>query len=458
MDLEDARTPQKSAQAERAQGQRGEAPRTGASEEASAAGQGNERSGSGDLMERVVQTTNLQAALKRVEKNAGSPGIDGMRADELRLWLRTNWKGLVRALLDETYRPQAVRRHEIPKDGGGVRVLGIPTVLDRFIQQALLQVLQPIFDPGFSDHSFGFRPGRRAHDAVVRARGYIQDGRRVVVDVDLEKFFDRVNHDVLMSRVARKIEDKRVLRLIRRYLTAGMMADGVVMEREEGTPQGGPLSPLLANVLLDEVDQELERTGHAFVRYADDCNVYVRSKRAGERVMERLKKLYGQLRLRVNADKSAVDSALKRDFLGFGFWAAPGGEVRVRVSKKAVRKLKARVRKLTRRHGGQSLKQVAQALSQYLSGWRAYFRLAQTPDVMARLDGWIRHRMRAIRLHQWKRGKTAYRAARKLGATPRTAATLAHRLRSWWRTSVNSANAVFLNRFFDELGIPRLAP
>jgi group II intron reverse transcriptase/maturase len=409
-------------------------------------------------MERVVQIANLQAALERVEGNAGSPGIDGMRAEELRLWLRANWKDLVRALLDETYRPRAVRKHEIPKDGGGVRVLGIPTVLDRFIQQALLQVLQPIFDPTFSDHSYGFRPGRSAHDAVERARGYIQDGRRVVVDVDLEKFFDRVNHDVLMSRLAKRIEDKRVLRLIRRYLSAGMMAEGVVMEREEGTPQGGPLSPLLANVLLDEVDKELERTGHAFVRYADDCNVYVRSERAGERVLGRMTKLYGKLKLRINSEKSAVDSAFKRDFLGFGFFVSTGSkEVRVRVSKKAVRKLKERVRKLTRRTGGQSLQQVAKVLSQYLRGWHAYFRLARTPAAMAKLDGWIRHRIRAIWLCQWKRGKAAYKAARKLGADPRTAGTLARHVRHWWRTSYHLANGVLLTRHLDGLGIPRLA-
>jgi len=408
-------------------------------------------------MEQATRVANLQAALKRVEKNAGSPGIDGMRADELRLWLRKNWKDLVRALLDETYRPQAIRRHEIGKDGGGIRVLGIPTVLDRFIQQALLQVLQPILDPGFSDHSYGFRPGRSAHDAVRRARGYIQAGRQVVVDVDLEKFFDRVNHDVLMGRLARKIDDKRVLRLIRGYLSAGMMTEGVVIEREDGTPQGGPLSPLLANVLLDEVDKELERTGHAFVRYADDCNVYVQSKRAGERVMERLTKLYGKLRLRINPDKSAVASAFTRDFLGFGFWATTGGEVRVRVSKKALRKLKARVRKLTRRNGGQSLAQVAQVLSKYLNGWRAYFGRAQVPGIKGRLDEWIRHRLRVIQLKQWKRGTTAYDALRALGADRDTAIGVAMNLRHWWRTAARLTHVVLTNRFFDELGIPRLA-
>lgn len=457
MELDDARTPQKSAKAERAQGYRGAAPKGPASEEAPTASQGNERSGSSDLMEQATQVANLQVALKRVEKNAGSPGIDGMRTDELRPWLRKNWKELVRALLDESYRPQAIRRHEIPKDGGGVRVLGIPTVLDRFIQQALLQVLQPIFDPGFSDHSYGFRPGRRAHDAVERARGYIQSGRQVVVDVDLEKFFDRVNHDVLMSRLARRIGDKRMLRLIRGYLSAGMMADGVVSEREEGTPQGGPLSPLLANVLLDEVDKELERTGHAFVRYADDCNVYVQSKRAGERVMERLTKLYGKLRLRVNADKSAVASALTRDFLGFGFWKTSGGEVRIRVAKKAVRKMKDRVRKLTRRTNGRSLAQVAGELSKYLRGWHAYFRIAQTPQIKRNLDAWIRNRLRVLRLFQWKRSTTTYVALRALGASHDMAAPIAAHARRWWHTGSGLLCTVLTTRYFDELGIPRLA-
>jgi group II intron reverse transcriptase/maturase len=409
-------------------------------------------------LEQATQVANLQAALKRVERNAGSPGVDGMRADELRPWLRKNWKDLVRALLDETYRPQAVKKQEIPKDGGGIRVLGIPCVLDRFIQQALLQVLQPIFDPGFSEHSYGFRPGRSAHDAVLRAQGYIQSGRHFVVDVDLEKFFDRVNHDVLMGRLAKRIDDKRVLRLIRRYLTAGMMADGVVIEREEGTPQGGPLSPLLANVLLDEVDKELERTGHAFARYADDCNVYVHSRRAGERVMERLRKLYGKLRLRVNENKSAVASAFGRDFLGFGFWAGPGGEVRIRAAKKALRKLKARIRRLTRRTGGKSLDQTAQILARYLRGWHAYFRLAQTPGVLRDLDAWIRRRLRVLQLKQWKRGATAFRELRRRGASLDTAIGIAQHVRSWWRTSTRLTNVAFPNPFFDELGVPRLAP
>jgi len=421
------------------------------------AGQGNERSGStSKLMEEVISIPNLQLALKRVESNRGSPGIDGMRTDELRLHLRAHWRELTRALLEENYRPQAVKRQEIPKDNGGTRVLGIPTVLDRLIQQALLQVLQPIFDPTFSESSFGFRPGRSAHDAIERARGYIQAGRVVVVDVDLEKFFDRVNHDVLMSRLARRIEDKRVLRLIRRYLEAGMMADGVVIAREEGTPQGGPLSPLLSNVLLDEVDKDLERNGHAFARYADDCNVYVHSKRAGERVMERLTKLYAKLRLKVNVDKSTVASAFERDFLGFGFWRAPRSEVKVRVAKKAVRKLKDRVRKLTRRSGGHSVQQTAEALARFLHGWRGYFRIAQTPKAMDRIDEWIRHRLRVIQLKHWKRGRTAYRELRRRGVSHKTAVGIAMNVRSWWRAAEGLTHMAFPNHFFDQLGIPRL--
>jgi group II intron reverse transcriptase/maturase len=278
----------------------------------------------------------------------------------------------------------------------------------------------------------------------------------VVVDVDLEKFFDRVNHDVLMGRLAKSIDDKRVLRLIRRYLEAGMMADGVVMAREEGTPQGGPLSPLLANVLLDEVDKDLERNGHAFARYADDCNVYVRSKRAGERVMERLTKLYGNLRLKVNADKSAVASAFERDFLGFGFWAAPGGEVKIRASKKAMRKLKDRVRKLTRRNNGRSLQQTAEKLTSFLRGWRGYFRIAQTPRVMDTIDEWIRHRLRVIQLKHWKRGRTAYRELRTLGVSHDTAVGIALHVKSWWRAAAQLTHVAFPKRFFDELGIPRL--
>ena len=296
------------------------------SEEARPAAHNTGCLGASDLLERVLSRPNLQAALKRVRQNKGSPGIDGMSVEELPQHLREHWIELRERLLTGSYQPHAVHRHVIPKSGGGARELGIPTVLDRFIQQALLQVLQPLIDPSFSQHSYGFRPGRRAHEAILAAQAHIRNGNCWVVDVDLEKFFDRVNHDVLMNRLASRIADRRVLGLIRRYLQAGIMAHGVVVERHEGTPQGGPLSPLLANVLLDEVDQELERRGHAFVRYADDCNVYVRSRRAGERVMGLLRRQYGKLRLKINESKSAVAFVKGRKLLGYAFQTAQSGE------------------------------------------------------------------------------------------------------------------------------------
>ena len=419
-------------------------------------GQGDERSGTSRLLERVVSIPNLQAALKRVEENRGSPGSDGMKWDELRPWLGVHWKELCERLLAGAYQPMAVRRVDIEKRGGGLRTLGIPSVLDRFIQQACLQVLQPIFDPTFSQHSHGFRPGRRAQDAIREAQGYVQEGRHWVVDVDLEKFFDRVNHDVLMGRLAKRIDDKRMLRLIRRYLEAGMMADGVVIERHEGTPQGGPLSPLLANVLLDEVDRELERTGHRFVRYADDCNVYVRSQRAGERVMGRLSKLYGKLRLKINTEKSAVAPVFDRQFLGLAFWVAAGGKVKRRVAKKALQAMKDKVREITGRNGGRSLSCVVAALARYLTGWRAYFGQAETPGIFRELDGWIRRRLRMLQLKQWKHGPTAFRELRARGVPADTAAGIAHGLRRWWHNASYRAHVAFPNRYYDELGLPRL--
>jgi len=352
-----------------------------------------------------------------------------------------------------------VRRQEIPKSGGGVRQLGIPTVLDRFIQQAILQVLQPIFDPTFSEHSYGFRPGRRAHDAVCQAQRYIQSGRRWVVDVDLEKFFDRVNHDVLMVRLARRMGDRRLLRVIRRYLEAGVLADGVVVERHEGTPQGGPLSPLLANVLLDEIDRKLEKSGHAFVRYADDCNVYVRSKRAGERVLERLRKLYARLRLKVNEDKSTVARAWDRKFLGYGFWVGRGREVKRRVAPKALTEFKERIRRMTGRNGGRSLGKVVEELRGYLPGWRAYFRLADTPGVFHDLDQWIARRLRMVQLKQWKRGRTAYREMRTRGVPDQLARAAAAHMRSWWKLSSHGAlHTALPGKLFEQMGLPRLSP
>ena len=408
-------------------------------------------------MERVVSRPNLQAALKRVRKNKGSPGIDGMTVEELRDHLRTHWPALRDQMLAGAYQPSPVKEQSIPKSGGGMRKLGIPTVLDRFIQQAILQVLQPMFDPDFSEHSHGFRPGRRAHDAVCEAQRYIQAGRKWVVDVDLEQFFDRVNHDVLMGKLAKRMGDRRVLRLIRRYLEAGMMASGVVVERYEGTPQGGPLSPLLANVLLDEVDKELEKRGHAFVRYADDCNVYVQSRRAGERVMSTLRRLYVKLRLRVNESKSAIDLAWNRKILGYSFWVAPGRVVKPRVSKKALVAMKDRVRLITRRTGGRSVRQVAEQLRSFLRGWKQYFCLAETPRVFGDIDEWIRHRIRAIHLKHWKRGTVIYRELRARGLSRNAAAKVARNGRRWWKNSGMTIHIAFPIRYFDELGIPRLA-
>ncbi|HSJ74577.1 MAG TPA: group II intron reverse transcriptase/maturase [Gemmatimonadales bacterium] len=410
-------------------------------------------------MERVVERGNLETAWRRVRKNKGSPGIDGMSVDELLPYLWGNWERIRGELLAGSYRPSAVRRQEIPKSGGGVRQLGIPTVLDRLVQQAILQVLQPIFDPTFSEHSYGFRPGRRAHDAVCQAQRLVQSGRRWVVDVDLEKFFDRVNHDVLMVRLERRIGDRRLLRVIRRYLEAGIMANGVVVERHEGTPQGGPLSPLLANVLLDEVDRALEKSGHAFVRYADDCNVYVRSKRAGERVMQRLQVLYAKLRLKVNEDKSAVARVWDRKFLGYSFWVGKGREVKRRVSPKALTEFKQRVRQITSRNGGRSLPKVVEELRSYLLGWKAYFRLADTPGIFHGLDQWIARRLRMVRLKQWKQGTTVYRELRRRGLPDRLARAAAAHARSWWRTANHGAlKTAMPGELFEQMGLPRLRP
>lgn len=409
-------------------------------------------------MELVVTRENLMRALKRVKQNKGCSGIDGMSLDELSDYLKQEWPRIREELLVGSYEPSPVQRQLIDKPGGGKRELGIPTVVDRFIQQAVLQVLQPIYDVTFSEHSHGFRPGRRAHDAIREAQRYIQGGKRWVVDVDVEKFFDRVNHDVLMGRLARKIGDRRLLKLIRRYLIAGVMADGVVVKRYEGVPQGGPLSPLLANVLLDEVDKELERRGHAFVRYADDLRVFVGSQKAGERVMRSLVVLFGKLRLQINKAKSAVDRAWRRSFLGFSFWIAPGRIVRVRVASQSLVRMKDRVRQITSRTGGRSLVQVAQELRQYLLGWKGYFRLADTPKVFRGLDEWIRHRLRAIQLKHWKRGRTAFRELRARGVPSWLAQQAAANVRSWWKTSAKSLNHAMPNTYFDELGVPHLAP
>lgn len=447
----------KSKQLELALEGRGEAPRRKRSGQAESATAGNERPARCLLMERVVAAPNMKRALKRVRQNKGSPGIDQMTVAQMPEWLRTNWQELRAKLLAGTYQPQPIRRALIPKRGGGERELGIPTVVDRLIQQALLQVLQPRIDPTFSEHSHGFRPGRRAHDAVRQARQYVQDGKRWVVDIDLERFFDRVNHDVLMGRMAKRIEDRKVLGLIRRYLNAGAMADGVATERLEGTPQGGPLSPLLANVLLDEVDQELEVRGHAFVRYADDLRVFVGSKKAGQRVMHSLTGLFGKLRLKVNQAKSAVDRAWKRPFLGFSLWVGPGRKIHVKVADKALETFKDRVRQITNRNRGRSMEQVAQDLRAYLLGWKGYFQPAHTPKVFESLDGWIRHRLRAYQLKQWKRATTVFRDLTARGMGRDGAARVAKNARRWWRNSAMAIHRALPNTYFDALGVPRLA-
>ena len=446
---------QKSAAAERAGEALGEAGCGPASDEASDPRGGIQSTGSG-LLEAALTRENLKRAFKRVRSNKGAAGVDGLDIDQTAKHLVTTWPGIREQLLRGTYRPSAVRRVRIPKPDGGERELGIPTVTDRLIQQALLQVLQPRLDPTFSEHSYGFRPGRRAHDAVLAAHGYVQSGRRVVVDVDLEKFFDRVNHDILMDRLGKRIDDAGVLRLIRAYLNSGIMSEGVVLERYQGTPQGGPLSPLLANVLLDEVDKVLEKHGHCFARYADDCNVYVRSQKAGERVMALLRRCYARLRLKVNEAKSAVASVKGRKFLGYSFWFAKEG-VKRKVADKPLAKFKQRVRQLTRRSGGRSMAQVIDQLKPYLLGWKAYFGLAQTPGVWRTLDEWLRHRLRAIQLKHWKRGRTIYRELTHLGAAEHVAQRVAQNARCWWRNSNGDIKRVLTIAYFDKLGVPRLS-
>ena len=435
----------------------GEAARGTAHDEAPKARQGVQGLGRDGLLGQALARGNLVRAWKRVRANRGSAGVDGRTIDQTAQYLKTEWPRIREALLDGSYRPMPVRRVEIAKPDGGTRQLGIPTVVDRLIQQALLQVLQPGIDATFSDHSYGFRPGRSGHDAVLAAQRHVQAGFRVVVDVDLEKFFDRVNHDILMHRLARRIDDKSVLRLIRRYLAAGAMDRGVVIERHEGTPQGGPLSPLLANVLLDEVDLALERRGHRFVRYADDCNVYVRSRRAGERVLAQLRWLYDRLHLRINDAKTAVADVTERTFLGFGFGFDREGNVRRKIAGKALARFKQRIRAMTRRSAGRSLAQIAERLRAYVPGWKGYFRLAQTPVAFLDLDKWLRHRLRAVQLKHWRSGTTTFRALRALGVSHDDAARIAACDGRWWYTSGKLMNRALTVVYFDRLGVPRLS-
>lgn len=392
------------------------------------------------LLEEVLRRENLGVAYARVVRNGGAPGVDGITVEQFKSYLKTHWPRVREALLGDEYHPQPVRRVEIPKPDGGVRPLGIPTVLDRFIQQALLQVLQPLIDPTFSDASFGFRPRRSAHDAVERARQHVAAGHRWVVDLDLEKFFDRVNHDVLMARVARRISDKRVLRLIRRYLQAGIMEGGLVSPRTEGTPQGGPLSPLLSNILLDDLDKELERRGHRFVRYADDCNIYVQSAKAGERVLASLERwLWKRLRLKVNREKSAVGRPSERKLLGYGMTAHRLPKLTVALQ--SVYRLKTKLRVILRRGRGRNLGSVIKELTPIIRGWVAYFRLAQVKARFEELDAWLRRKLRRILWKQWKRPRTRFAQLRSLGLDVERARLSAYNGRGpWWNAGASHMN------------------
>jgi RNA-directed DNA polymerase len=440
-------------------GAKGEAPSAAAQEtEARAAKACLERPAvAGPSMEAVVERANLRKALAQVKRNKGAAGVDGMSVDDLPVYLTGHWPTIRARLLEGAYKPQPVRRVEIPKASGGMRPLGIPTVLDRFIQQAVMQVLQAEWDPTFSEASFGFRPKHSAHQAVERAQAFIASGHTVVVDIDLEKFFDRVNHDILMGLVAKRVADTRLLKLIRGFLTAGVMEGGLVSPTEEGTPQGGPLSPLLSNLMLDVLDKELEKRGHRFVRYADDCNIYVRSCRAGERVMVGIEKfLAKRLKLRVNKAKSAVAKPSVRKFLGFSYTS--GREPRRRLAPQTLARFKAKVRDLTRRTRGQSLAQIIKELSVYLTGWRGYFGFCQTPSVLRALDEWTRRRLRAIAWKQWKRGRTRFAELRRRGVGRDLAAQTAGSPHGPWRLANSPALTIALpNRTLGALGLTSVA-
>ncbi len=408
------------------------------------------------LMEEVCERENCKQALARVQANKGSPGMDGMTVHDLPGYLKQHWPVIREQLLRGTYKPQPVKRVEIPKPDGGVRKLGIPTVLDRFIQQAVMQVLQRKWDRTFSEHSYGFRPGRSAHQAVAQAQRYIAEGYRWCVDIDLEKFFDRVSHDKLMAKIAERVSDKRLLKLIRAFLTAGVLENGLVSPVDEGTPQGGPLSPLLSNIVLDEFDRELERRGLRFARYADDSNIYVRSRRAGERVMASVRRfITTKLMLKVNEQKSAVARPWERKFLGFSFTS--GRVPKRRMAPKAVLRFRVKVRELTDRTRGRSTKQMATELTRYLQGWIGYFGKCQTPSVLASLEEWVRRRLRSAIWKQWKRGPARYAELRKRGVGTVLAAQTAASAHGPWRLANSPALALALpNAYFDSLGIPRL--
>jgi len=408
------------------------------------------------LMEAVVERSNMQCACERVVGNEGAPGVDGLTVAELKPWLKAHWPKIRQALLAGEYMPAAVRKVEIPKPQGGVRTLGIPTVVDRLIQQALHQVMQPLFEPEFSESSYGFRAGRNAHQAVKAARGYVAEGKRWVVDLDLEKFFDRVNHDVLMARVARQVKDKRVVKLIRRYLEAGLMEGGVASARTEGTPQGGPLSPLLSNILLTDLDRELEKRGHRFCRYADDCNIYVGSERSGQRVMAAVTAfLERRLKLKVNADKSAVARPWQRKFLGYSMtWHR---EPKLRIAQQSRERLAEKIRKALRAARGRSLKPVIEQLNPLLRGWMAYFRLTEVKSMLEELDGWIRHKLRTRLWRQWKRNHTRARNLMRAGLDKQRAwqsATNGHG--PWWNGGASHMNEAYPKSWFDRMDLVSL--
>ncbi|MGU4702552.1 group II intron reverse transcriptase/maturase [Burkholderia cepacia] len=407
-------------------------------------------------METVVERHNLWQAYERVMRNKGAAGVDGLTVFEFKAWLQQHWPSVKAALLAGEYMPAAIRKVEIPKPNGGVRTLGIATVLDRLIQQALLQVLQPEFDPEFSRHSYGFRPSRNAWQAVQGAQGYIREGRRWVVDLDLAKFFDRVNHDILMSRVARKVKDGRVLKLIRRYLEAGMMSEGVVSARTEGTPQGGPLSPLLSNILLTDLDRELERRGHRFCRYADDCNIYVKSQTAGQRAMEAITEyLEKKLKLQVNRDKSAVARPWQRKFLGYSVtWHK---QARLKVADSSLKRLRDRVREIVVGNASRNLAVTIAALNPVLRGWASYFRLTEVKGVLEELDGWVRRKLRCLLWRQWKRPSTRNKRLQARGLDPTRAWKSASNGRGpWWNAGASHMNATYPKSFFDASGLVSL--